>query len=262
MLNILTQLNYEFPFIFEVTNIATKAFTHVGVLEFTAPEGTCIIPSWLMANLGLQSNDLVKLRHVNLRKATFAKLQAQDTSFLDITDHRAVLEYHLVKFSCLTKNEIIRIHYNNKSYDLRILELKADGEDINAGCIIDTDLSVDFAAPVGYVEPTPEPAKPDQGLSSKARSNISFGAVRKAANGTNTTTSKADNGPVRGVRVLNAGKRKAQDREWFTGQARTISGGTTAGARAEKAEKRAKEEGKDKSSVWVGKPRRITEGQR
>ncbi|KAG9397014.1 Ubiquitin fusion degradation protein UFD1 [Carpediemonas membranifera] len=262
VLHELTDKNYDFPFIFEVSNVLTHATTHVGVLEFSAQEGACIMPYWLMDNLGLRSMDLVKLRYVSLRKATFAKLQAQDTSFLDITDHRAVLEYHLVKFSCLTKNEIIRIHYNNKSYDLRILELKAGVDDINAGCIIDTDLSVDFAAPVGYVEPTPEPVitPAASGASSgTATHTISFGKKPAAkignGNGNGSSSSK-----IRGVHLINGGTAQRKDDEdaWFSGKARTINGGVVGGrSAAPKTEEARRPEKPKEEDVWVGKPRHI-----
>ena len=52
---------------------------------------------------------------------------------------------------------MIAIHYNNKTYELSVLETKP----ADAVSVIECDLNVDFAPPVGYVEPERRPAKPD-----------------------------------------------------------------------------------------------------
>ncbi len=141
--------------------------THVGVQEFSSEEGTCFIPEWLMKRLDLSFNSLVSLRYERLSTGTFAVLQAQDPSFLDIGDHKAVLEFHLVKFAALTKNEIISIFHEGVEHQLRIIRIMAEGREVNAACIIDTDLAVDFEAPVGYVEPPPPAAAPVKSRPSK-----------------------------------------------------------------------------------------------
>ena len=60
------------------------------------------------------------------------------------------LEQALRHFSALTQGDIIEISYNTIVFGLLVMETKPGGEGI---CVIDTDLEVDFAAPVGYVEP-------------------------------------------------------------------------------------------------------------
>ena len=69
---------------------ASGRFTHVGVLEFTSPEGSAYVPHWLMENLGLQEYDLITLRDVRLPKATFVKLRPHSKEFLLISNPRAV----------------------------------------------------------------------------------------------------------------------------------------------------------------------------
>jgi ubiquitin fusion degradation protein 1 len=58
------------------------------------------------------------------------------------------LEQALRNFSALTQGDIIEICYNSIVFGLLVMETKPGGEGIN---IIDTDLEVDFAPPVGYV---------------------------------------------------------------------------------------------------------------
>merc|ERR1719348_1092585 len=52
-------------------------------------------------------------------------------------------------FACLSKGDIIAINYNNKIYELNVLETKPAA----AVSIIECDMNVDFEAPPGYVEP-------------------------------------------------------------------------------------------------------------
>lgn len=51
-------------------------------------------------------------------------------------------------FACLTAGDVIAIHYNDKVYELCVLETKPG----NAVSIIECDMNVDFASPVGYQE--------------------------------------------------------------------------------------------------------------
>ena len=68
------------------------------------------------------------------------------------------LEQALRNFSALTQGDIIEISYNSIIFGLLVMETKPGGEGIS---VLDTDLEVDFAAPVGYVEPErPKPQAP------------------------------------------------------------------------------------------------------
>ena len=78
--------------------------------------------------------------------ATFAKFQPHSTDFLDMTNPKAVLEARLRNFACLSKDDVIAIQYNDKVYEMSVLETKP----ANAVSVIECDLNVDFAPPVGY----------------------------------------------------------------------------------------------------------------
>ncbi|KAJ2004454.1 ubiquitin fusion degradation protein [Coemansia thaxteri] len=148
----LSRLEIVYPMLFKLENDEASASkrTHCGVLEFTAEEGRVYLPQWMMETLELAPGSPVKVLNVALLHGSLVKLQPQSTDFLDISDHRAVLENALRKFSALTVGDIITIEYNSREYRIAVLETKPSPTAIN---IVETDLSVDFAAPLGYVEP-------------------------------------------------------------------------------------------------------------
>lgn len=152
--------------LFKLFNTEGGRQTHCGVLEFTAEEGCCYIPFWMMRNLLIEEGALVTVTNVSLPKATFVKLQPQSTDFLEISNPRVVLEHALRNYSCVTKDDIIQIPYNGKNYQFALKDVRP----APAACIIETDCEVDFDAPVGYVEPE-----------RRSRSNSSIGASSLAS---------------------------------------------------------------------------------
>jgi ubiquitin fusion degradation protein 1 len=106
-----------------------------------------------MNTLLLEPGDLIQIKSTDLPPGRFVKLQPQSPSFLDISDPRAVLENAFRNFACLTKGDIFTFSYNDQTYDIAVLEIKPD-TDQHAIVTMETDLEVDFAAPVGYEPPT------------------------------------------------------------------------------------------------------------
>lgn len=145
----LTQLNVSYPMLFKLTNKKMNRVTHCGVLEFVADEGNVYLPRWMMHNLFLEEGEVIYIENVTLPVATFSKFQPQSPDFLDITNPKAVLENSLRNFACLTTGDVIAIKYNNRIYELCVLETKPR----NAVTIIECDMNVEFAPPVGYEEP-------------------------------------------------------------------------------------------------------------
>ena len=124
------------------------------MLEFVAEEGTCYLPYWLMQHLLLREGDIVKVANTSLAKGTFVKLQPVSKEFLDVHNPRAVLENSLRHFATLTKGDNIVIGYNQKKFEIEIVETKP----ADAISIIEADIEVDFAPPKDYVEPVRPPA--------------------------------------------------------------------------------------------------------
>ena len=134
-----------------------------------------------MQNLLLDEGDFLNIESASLPVATFSKFQPQSEDFLDISNPKAVLENALRNFACLTTGyedvtshgfsfalsydccltygrDVVAITYNDRVYELRVLETKPG----NAVSIIECDMNVEFAAPVGYTEPQRQPkARPE-----------------------------------------------------------------------------------------------------
>jgi len=144
----LSRLNISYPMLFKLTNKGkgSNRSTHCGVLEFVAEEGVVFLPYWMMQNLLLTEGDMVHIENCTLPVATYARFQPQSADFHDISNPKAVLENALRNFACLTKSDVIAIQYNNRQYELCVLEVKPN----DAVCIIECDIRLEFDAPVGY----------------------------------------------------------------------------------------------------------------
>ena len=94
----------------------------------------------------MEEGQLISVKNVSLSKATFVKFRAQNVDFLEISNHRAVLEVTLRKFTCLSEGDQICISHSGKLYYLDVREVKPNG----AASIIETDCDVDFEEPIGY----------------------------------------------------------------------------------------------------------------
>ncbi|RKO85475.1 ubiquitin fusion degradation protein UFD1-domain-containing protein [Blyttiomyces helicus] len=116
----------------------------------------------MMQTLLLEEGALLRVQSISLPLGTFVKIQPQSPDFLEITDHKAVLEQALRRFTTLTEGDIFAIKYNEKLYDILVLEHKPKGKGIS---IIEVDLEVDFAPPLGYIEPVYKPVRKAPGYS-------------------------------------------------------------------------------------------------
>jgi len=143
--------------------------THCGVQEFSADEGTCFIPYWMMQNLLLESGGLLEVTNVALKKGSYVKFRPHSERFMQLYNPRVVLEKALRNFSCLTQGDNIAIQHGEENFYLEVKELKP----APAVSIIETDVNVDFDMP-------PSAAKPAS--SSSAASGNSAAAAASSAN--------------------------------------------------------------------------------
>lgn len=148
----LSRLNISYPMLFELRNAEKERITHAGVLEFIAEEGRIYLPLWMMQSLLLEQGDLLYVTSTDLPRGSYVKIRPQHPDFLQITDPKAVLENALRNFSALTKEDIFQINYNEQIYEIEVLDIKPnDGR--GSISVLETDLEVDFAPPLGYSEP-------------------------------------------------------------------------------------------------------------
>jgi hypothetical protein len=135
---VIASLQIMYPMLFQLSDEQGQYKTHAGVLEFVAEEGRAYLPRWMMKTLHLHEGAFIRVVSTSLELGTFVKLQPQSVD------------------STLTVGDVISIKYNDKVYDILVMELKpADGVSV-----VETDIQVDFAPPVGYVEPTVSARKP------------------------------------------------------------------------------------------------------
>lgn len=151
------------------------------------------------------------MKNVSLPKATFVKFRAQSCDFLEITNHRAVLEVTLRKFTCLTEGDQICIAHGGANYFLDIREVKPNG----AASIIETDCNVDFEEPVGYK--AWEESKAQERASGK-----SFGGEEKSTSGGGAVVSRT----LQRARAVTEEEAAAEKNAFkpFAGSAKRIDG--------------------------------------
>ncbi|OBZ69198.1 Ubiquitin fusion degradation protein 1 [Grifola frondosa] len=175
----------------------------------------------MMKTLRLNEGDPIRITGVELPKGKMVKLQAQTVDFLEISDPKAVLEQALRNFSALTQGDIIEISYNSIVFGLLVMETHPGGEGIS---VVDTDLEVDFAAPVGYVEPERPKAPAPSTMASKL--NIDINSATPSSSRPESALSGAFTGaPVRGTIVSKDGDQW----ESFKGKGETLAGRKTKG---------------------------------
>jgi ubiquitin fusion degradation protein 1 len=116
------------------------------VLEFSAEEGLCYLPYWMMNNLYLEEGSEVILRSVNLVKGKFIVLQPHETAFINLSNPKAILEQELTNYSCVMKGDTINIHYQGRDYLIDIVECKPQDQI----CVVEADIEVDFKEPLDY----------------------------------------------------------------------------------------------------------------
>ena len=139
--------------LFSLNSAGSNRTTHAGVLEFVAEPGRVYLPHWMMENLLLSEGDIITVTNINnLQVCTYSKFQPMSEDFLEISNPKAVLENTLRNFACLTAGDIIAISYLDRVYRISVLEVKPTSGS-GAVSIIECDMQLDFAPPVGYVEP-------------------------------------------------------------------------------------------------------------
>ena len=163
--------NQSNPIIFRIMNIELNIFTHWGVIDFTAEEGTCYLPFNIFDKLCLNEGQPVNLRNVELKKGTYIKIRPHKTELLDQGNQRVILEYCLRSFFCVTEGDTISIEVNKKAYDIDIVKCKPE----RAVMILNCNVEVDFDAPKDHKEPPKENNR--GGVESKNSGNIKFNST-------------------------------------------------------------------------------------
>jgi ubiquitin fusion degradation protein 1 len=171
-----SKLHVQWPLLMEIINGQKAKHSHAGVLEFVAEEGRAYLPHWMMKTLELEVGDMVQIKTTSLELARMVKLQPQSVNFLDITDPKAVLEKAFRNFATLTKGDVFNFEYNDEEYYVAVLDVKPETAKMGVS-LIETDVSVDFAAPVGYVEPEKQPKTSGTSTPKSTRGGLPAGGL-------------------------------------------------------------------------------------
>ena len=98
------------------------------------------------------------LYNEDIETGTKIVLKPHSSNFLEIEDHKSVLENHLVKsYDTLFEGQTISIPYFDDKIYIDIIKCEPN----KMISILETDLEVDFEKPYDYVDPPPKPPTPE-----------------------------------------------------------------------------------------------------
>lgn len=142
-----TLLNEELPYPLAFSITIGSLTTHVGVREFSSPEGSISLPSMAIDNLSTKEGAVVQVKFVSLQKGVAAKLRPLEAGY-DDTDWKIMLESSLrSNFTVLTKGEVLKLSGGMKFLvDALFVQGENAPRPAHAVCIVDTDLEVDIEA--------------------------------------------------------------------------------------------------------------------
>ncbi|CAD8081201.1 unnamed protein product [Paramecium sonneborni] len=158
-------LKQQGPMIFRLqSTLDERKYTYVGVLEFTAEEGTCVIPDWMFESIGFTNGQQIIVSHEKrLERGKLIKIQPHETAFVDLPDPRAILENHLRNFICLTEGETISINFHKTNYLIDIVKVEPTNI-LKAVCINEADIEIDFMQPLDFNDAPPNLIKKSSSL--------------------------------------------------------------------------------------------------
>ncbi|KAM0681547.1 hypothetical protein GINT2_000060 [Glugoides intestinalis] len=147
----LVNLNFQPPYVFEITHENRIYKTVCSVLDFLLEEEEIIVPSWMFEQLCLDTSGNVILKFVELENGEGVKLLPHTTDFLEVENPKKELENTLKNYHVLTYGDEIMLQFADIGI-CRFTVTKVYPEDLDTIYIVDTDLKTDFDEPLGYKE--------------------------------------------------------------------------------------------------------------
>lgn len=135
------------PMTFELSSPGGRR-SFSGVAEFTAEEGTAVVPQWMAANLGLRMGEELHVRRVHVPKGVYMKLQPHTARYAQVGDTKRMLEWVLRRYTAVAAGDTLVIEYRGEEHKFDILDT-LPGRAIR---LIDSDVAVDFAPPLSGEE--------------------------------------------------------------------------------------------------------------
>ena len=138
---------YNPPFFFKIENIDMKYGQVCGVQEFSAPPGVVHLPYHIMESIGISEGQHVEIKLASPVKGTYIKIQPHTTSFINLSNPKALLEKVLSeKYPVVTEGHTIAIEYLKKVFYVDIVKT----EPAPVIDILNVNLNVDFDKPFDY----------------------------------------------------------------------------------------------------------------
>lgn len=150
----------ESPIIFRIDNNGTGMSLYVGIKKWhneLGEENVAYLPEWIIVSLGLDYDRPINLVPTTLPKASYIKINGFTNFVVDCQCRDDLLEIALREHPVINIGQTVNID----EYIVAITEIKdSDGNNVDAACILNVDLAVDFDRPVDYVTPPPSPSPP------------------------------------------------------------------------------------------------------
>jgi len=139
------------PLMFRINLSDSTAFTHCGVREFTADEGTVGLPLKVIESLHLSAQKPIEavrvtIKYVRLPRVTYVKLQPKEHRFSNVGPIKAVLEENLRRHTTLTVDDEVTVWYRGKAHSMRVVDMQPE----RFGSLVDTDVEVDLEVSAEY----------------------------------------------------------------------------------------------------------------
>ena len=142
----LCNCNSKNPILFRISNSLLNIYTHCGVLEFTAENDKCYLPSNMFDQLCLEEGQRVTIRPAILKLGTFIKIRPHESELITLLNLKIILEFNLRSYFCLTEGDTIPLKFGRKIYKVDIIQCKPS----KAIRTLNTDIAVDFSPPKDY----------------------------------------------------------------------------------------------------------------
>jgi len=139
------------PLTFEI--ISDKGTYICSAHEFVIGIDSIYVPHCILEKIQVNDDNIIAIRYIDkpFVKGTKVVIQPHTSNFLELEDHKNYLEFYLNNYTLLKKNTLIVLpdpDYNDNIY-FNILET----EPADIISTVNTDLEVEFKAPLDYVEP-------------------------------------------------------------------------------------------------------------
>mgnify|MGYP001233049614 CR=1 FL=1 len=142
--------NLTTPFTFEI--ISDKDKYICSAYEFVIGLDAIYVPHCILERIQVNDSNIVAIRYIDkpFVKGTKVVIQPHTSNFLELENHKTYLEQYLNNYTLLKKNTMIVLPDPVYVYNIYFNIIETEPADIIS--TVDTDLEVEFKAPLDYVE--------------------------------------------------------------------------------------------------------------